>query len=284
MGGGRNKALTALSLAWLVLVAAYLGWGAIENRGLYRWLVDLQLDRFGVYYPGWTFILPTLLLGLPALGHLRRREAAWVERLPGPAGEAQRGARVARITAAIGLLAGLVGVAAYLLSQRVPDGSEAATPIEIADLSRGSAPSTKVAIRGVPDEGASTLVSETGRTIDENDRYVAFRPEQGGKDEPVRLFIARRIGSSANLGTAQFFAAEQSGYLVENGLPVPALRDLQSRGIAIATPYFVLQPGDNSRRDPYYVTAAVSGMICIACLVVALIGGIQARAKARRLG
>ncbi len=279
--GGRSKALTALSGGWIVVVAAYLGWGAIQERGLYRWLVEQQLDRFGAYYPGWTFILPALLLALPALLHLRRREAAWAERLPGPAGEAQRGARVAKVTAAIGLAAAMVGVGAYLLSQQVPDGSEAAVPVEIATLGEGAVPGTKVTVRGVPDDAASTVVSETGRTIDENVGYVAFRPETGAKAEPARLFIARRIGGSAELGTSQYFMPDQEGYLVENGLPLPALRDLQSRGIAVATPHFVLRPGDGTRRDPYYVTAGVSGLICIACLIVALIGGLQARAKRR---
>jgi hypothetical protein len=276
--------MTGLSLAWIALVALYLGWGAIQERGLYRWLAELQLDRFGAYYPGWTFILPVLVLALPALLLLRRREGEWVEQLPGPAGEAQRGARVARIVAAIGLVAALVGAGSYLMAQRLPDGSEPATPVEIATLGQGVTPTTRVSVRGTPDEAASTLASEIGRNVDENDLYVAFRPESGGKDAPVRLFVARRIGSSNQRGTAQYFMAEQSGYLVENGLPLPALRYLQSRGIAIATPHFVLRPGDTTRRDPYYVVAALSGLIAIACLMVALIGGLQARAQSRSSG
>lgn len=278
---GRRRGLLALSLVWLALVAAYLGWGAIESRGLYRWLVERQLERFGAYYPGWTLVIPALVLALPALLYLRRREAEWVERLPGRAGEARRGARVAKVTAALGLVAGLVGAGAYLLAQRVPDGSEPAVPVEIAALGREGIPSSRVVVRGVPDDDASTLVSESGRTIDENHRYVAFRPAQGGKDEPVRLFIARRIGRSSELGTAQYFMPDQEGYLVENGLPLPALRDLRSRGIAVATPHFVLQPGGNTRRDPYYVTAGLGGITCLACLTVALIGGLQARARGR---
>lgn len=283
MGGDRSKALLALSVIWIAIVAAYMGWGAFENRGLYRWLVELQIAQFGGYYPRWTGILPALLLALPAIGYLRRYSDARAAAAPrGPAAEAQRGARVAKVTATIGVLAGIVGVAAYVLAQGVPDGSEAAVPIEIAELGQGAVPANKVVVRGTVDNDASGGVSESGRFTDENSFYVGFRPESGaGKSDPIRLFIARRVGSSANAATMQGFLPKQTGYLVENGLPALVLQDLQSRGIAVATPHYVLQPGDGTRRDPYYVAAGLGGAVFVICLLVALIGGLQARARAR---
>jgi len=286
MGGDRSKALLALSVIWIAIAAAYMGWGAFENRGLYRWLVELQVAQFGGYYPRWTGILPALLLALPAIGYLRLYSDAQAAAAPqGPAAEAQRGARVAKITATIGVLAGIVGVAAYVLAQSVPDGSEAAVPVAIAELGQGAVPSTKVSVRGTVDDDASGGVSESGGFADESNFYVGCRPESGGgKGDPVRLFIARRVGGSVDAATTQAFMPEQTGYLVENGLPALVLQDLQSRGVAVATPHYVLQPGDRTRRDPYYVAAGLGGAVFVICLLVALIGGLQARARARAVG
>lgn len=283
MGGSRSKALLALSVIWLVLVCGYMAWGAFEHRGLYRWLAELQIVRFGGYYPRWTGILPALLLALPAIGYLRRYGEAAQAVLPqGPVAEARRGGRVARNMAIAGLLFGLIGIGVHLMARGIPDGTEAATPIDIATLGDGPVPSTRVSVRGAIDDDAATGVSETGRFTDENIFYVGFRPESGGaKSEPLRLFVARRAGNSRDAATRQVFMPDQIGYLVENGLPALALDDLRSRGIAVASPHYVLQTREGMRREPYYVVAVLGGLMFAICLLVALIGGVQARARMR---
>ncbi len=278
MTDSRTKIVTALCWLWVAAVAVYMGWGAFSYSGLYRWLAELQHERWGVYYPELTAVVPGFLLAGPALSYLgrvsRARQAAAD---PTPQALAGRTLNVARATALIGIVAALVAAGAYRLSLDVPDGSEPAAAVDLAALGPGQAPRNKVAILGAVDPAVMTGVTETSRSIDRNTLYVAFVPDGTPAGQPVRLFVERSVGSSADAPVSQGFLPEQTGYLVENGLPPIALRDLEARGVRLASPYYLLKPGDDARVTPYYVVAGVAGLGAFACFVTALIGLIQAR-------
>lgn len=285
MGESTHKGLLLiLSGLWIALVSGYMIWGVAYDAGLYRWLADLQVARTGGYYPKWTAILPALLLASPALWYLRRQaDIARASQPAGPAAEAARMGRTARNLGIAGVLAGLIGFGAFVYSQGVPDGSEPAVPFDVAALGTGApVPAHKIRISGEIDPQATTGVTETGGSADSSTLYAGFRPRGGGaKDAPFSLFIERRMGGAAEAATLQGFMPDQDGYLVENGLPALALRDLEARGIRVASPHYVLRPGDDTRREPYYVAAAVGGLLGVVCLLVALIGVFQARRRAR---
>jgi hypothetical protein len=132
------------------------------------------------------------------------------------------------------------------------------------------------------DPDVTTGISETSRYTDRNTLYVAFRAEGSAASGAHRLFVERYMGDSDGAMIGQGFLPEQDGYLIENGLPPPALADLKARGIAVANPHYVLRPGDDTRRTPYYVTAGVAGMVGFICLLVALMVRLQAAARSRR--
>jgi hypothetical protein len=283
MADGRARLLVGLCWAWVALVAAYMAWGAINHAGLYGWLADLQLERNGSFRPDLTGLVPGFLLAAPALWYIRiRSQIALALEEPGPAAEARRMGRVARMAAIIGLVCALIAGGAYWLSQQQPDGSEDPTPVDFAALVAGEVPRTRVSIRGAVDPDVTTGVEESSRYVDRATLYVGFRPEQGGKDEPLRLFVERYFGDVRDARTAQGFMPEQTGYLIENGLPAPALRDLEQRGIRIAAPHYVLRTRSEGRRENYYIVAALAGLGAIACLIAALFGSLQARSRARR--
>ena len=73
MHDSRSRVLLILSWAWVVVVVAYLGWGAVTYSGLYRWLADFQLARTGRYYSGLTALVPGFVLAAPALWYIRLR-------------------------------------------------------------------------------------------------------------------------------------------------------------------------------------------------------------------
>ena len=284
MGDDRAKLLVGLCWAWVALVAAYMAWGAINHAGLYGWLADLQLERWGSYRQDLTAIVPGFVLAVPALWYIRlRSQIALALEEPGPAAEVRRRGRVARNAAIIGVLCAFVAGGAYLLSQRQPDGSEQPTPLDFAALADGEVPLTRVAIRGVVDPEATTGIEESSRYVDRATLYVGFRPEEGAKEEPLSLFVERSFGDSRDAATAQGFMVEQTGYLMENGLPVPALRDLERRGIRIASPHYVLRTRSEGRRETYYIVAALAALGAVACLLAALIGGLQTWSRRRRL-
>lgn len=282
MDESRSKALLALSWLWMAVVAGYMAWGAIHEAGLSGWLSAWQLDQWGVYYPEWTALAAGLLLAAPALWYIRRRAAVARSREgSGPLAEAGRMARTARNCALAGVVAAVVGGGALLLAKRVPDGTEQATLYDGARLGSEPAPNGKVRISGRLEPEARTDYSETGGSRERVVHYIGFRPDGVARDAPVRLFVERNVEGREALRTVQAFLPEQTGYLIENGVPPLALRALAAQGVRVASPHYLLKTGDLARREPYYITAAVSGMLALACLVVAGIGGVQARSRGR---
>jgi hypothetical protein len=275
-----------LSGLWVTLVSAYWAWAAIAFSGLYRWLAEWQTAQFGGYYERATAIFPALLMAAPALIHLRRRAEtaqAEAEAQLGPAvAEGRQLRRSVKWTAIFGAVAMLVGAGAYLLSLNVPDGSGPATPFDAASLGSGPLPQDRVAIRGEVDSEASVAVVETRGVSSRSTVYAGFRPEgESGKDAPIRLFVERGAGSGPPT-TGQYFLPEQTGFLVENGLPDTALREFEARGVRLASPYYVLRTSAGARRDVYYIVAAVAGFFGFVCVLVAGIMAFQGRALLRR--
>jgi len=268
-----------LSWLWLAIVIGYFVWGAVTFSGLYRLVAELQIDRFGGYSEKWTAILPGMLLAAPALWYLRRQSAiaAAAVRDAGPTGEARQARRTGLVLGGIGLVSALVGVGAFLISQGLPDGSERAVPFDAATLGSAPAPAGRVLIHGTADPAVTTGTTETGRINTSAVLYAGFRPDGAAKGGPIRLFIERDFGDSAVAATGQFFLPEQTGYLVEDGLPALALHDLEARGIQVARPNYVLHDQRMSRREIYYVVAGLGGFFGL--LFLAMAGGLAFRAR-----
>jgi hypothetical protein len=284
MDAKRGNLWLAASWAWLLLLFAYFIWGLVGERGLYGWLVDWQVQRWGYYHPALTGGIPILLLGAPALWYIRRRDAERraLEAAQGPAGEARRFGRNARTFSLAGLVCLAVAAGAVMLSRSAPDAYAPPVPFDAATLGAGPVPEGRVQVRGEIDPDAGTGVVESGRSLDRTTYYVGFRPDGAPKDAPLALFIARSAGSGADPATAQGFYPEQDGWLVENGLPPLARRDLESRGIGIADPHWVLDPGGGATpRDTYYIIAFVAGLVGFALLVAGFAAFLQARRRLR---
>lgn len=276
-----------LSGLWVTLVAGYWFWAAISFSGLYRWLAEWQSAEFGGYYERATAILPALLMAAPAIVYLQRRAAAAqaeMEAEVGPAvAEGRRLRRQVKWSALFGVVAMLVGAGAYLLSLSVPDGSGPAAPFDAATLGSVPVPQGRVTIRGEVDPDASIAVVETRAITTRNAVYAGFRPEgeSGGKGAPIRLIVERSTGSSAPT-INQGFLPEQTGFLIENGLPDQALREFAARSIPLASPHYLLRTSESARTDIYYLVAALAGFFGFVCVLVAGIMAFQGRALLRR--
>jgi hypothetical protein len=280
MSKGWQRVFVVLSYLWIAVVISYLVWGVITYSGLYRWLAEWQIAQWGGFYRKWTAAIPGITLCLPAIAYLglhhRRRKATEAN---DPAAQARTGRRTARWTMMIGVLLLLGGGTAFAISQTLPDGSEHAEPVNSARLVSGQAPATKIRIRGTEDHAARTQVIRRG--VEEGITfYAGFRLEGEAKDSPLRLFIERDTPGAEGLTTLQAFLPEQSGYLVENGLPDEAIEDLRARGIQVASPHWLLLTSDLARREPYYVAAALGGFFGLVCLLVGFAAWLQARRRA----
>jgi hypothetical protein len=276
-----------VSILWVALVSGYWLWAAITFSGLYRWLAEWQSVQFGGYYERATAILPALLTAAPAIIHLQRRAAvaqAEMEADVGPAvAEGRRLKRQVKWSAIFGVVCMLVGASAFLLSLSVPDGSGPAAPFDAATLGSVPVPQGWVSIRGEVDPEASVSVVETRAINTRNAVYAGFHPdgESGGKGAPIRLIVERATGGSAPT-VGQGFLPEQTGFLVENGLPEQALREFAARGIPLASPHYVLRTSPGAQRDNYYIVAALAGFFGFVCVLVAGMMAFQGRALLRR--
>ena len=275
MNGRTNRSLLWAWL-WILGVVGYMVWSMLSYTGIYRWLADLQIAHWNKYYVFATLGLPLLVLCGPALSWIRRENMARDRVRPAASGgPAANG--LARILLLIGLALVLVSFGSWTLSQRLPDGREPAAPLDLAAIERGEIPATKVTLTGRIQPEIAVTVGERSRNIDINTTYVAFRMEGAADKTPVRVFVERGIGASFNLGQTQVFMPEQTGYLIANGLPPLAMADLTRRGVALASPVYLLRPGSTTRREPYYIVAALSGFIGVITAAMAGISRLQKR-------
>ena len=289
MNPNRSTLWLVLSWTWIAIVSAYIVWGLVNESGLYAWLVDWQLAQWGQYYPKLTGAVPILVLGAPAFWYIRRRDQEKRASLAaeGSAAEARAQGRNARLFALAGLVLMAVGGGAYLLSQSVPDENAPPAPFDAATLGTAPAPQGRVQIRGEVDPNVGTSIQERDRTTDTTTVYVAFRPDgdNSPKDAPWRLFVQRHTGSAADAVPTQIFMPDQDGWLVENGLPSLARRDLESRGIRVADPHWVLEPrAGGTPRDTYYIVAALGLFVGFVFVLVGLIAMAKARRQLRAAG
>jgi hypothetical protein len=272
----------AASWVWVALVAAYSTWGAIEYAGLFRWAAEAQIARAGGYSEKWTTILPGMVLAAPALWYIGRRSA--IDRaaaLRDPPSEVP-GLKQARLLFGGAGIAGIVlAAAAWLLAQRVPDGSEPAIRFDPSSLGTAPAPRGKVVIRGDTVPGTSAGLASSGFD-GEAGLYVGFRAAHAPAGGQVRLFVERRFDDRRYAAKDQFFLREQDGYLIENGLPGAVLSDLRRRGIAVAAPHYILRTSPAARRDPYYVAAGLGGFFGLMFLAFAVAVTLRAQRLARR--
>lgn len=278
MDAKRGNLWLAASWIWLALLTAYIAWGLFGERGLYGWLVDWQVERWGSYHPALTGGIPILLLGAPALWYIRRRDLQRraAEAAQGPAAEARRIGRNARLMAVAGLVCLAAAAGAWMLGRSAPAVHAPPQPFDIATLGTGPVPEGRVQVRGEVDPEAGTGVVETSREADRTIYYVGFRGEKEAADAPLRLFVRRNV-AGAQPTMAQGFLPEQDGWLVENALPPLARRDLESRGVRIADPHWVLESRDLPPRDLFYAGAFVAAFLGLVLLVAAIAAAGQRR-------
>jgi hypothetical protein len=246
--------LSTLAWLWPVLLIVYLVWGGIEQAGLYYWVGTLEVDRFGTYEPKLTGIVPGLLLALPALwilgGEARRR------RLP-PNDPTRRVRAAAIVMICLGVLSLAVAIACYVAAQGLP-GEGREVPFDASSIGNGPLPAGRISLAGRVDESAQASVSESSRFSSATTTYAGFRPDgEAGKGGPFRIFVERRLSDHSG-PVVHYVDDEQSGYLVESGLPPLVLYALRRQGIPVATPHYLLRTGRGALREPYYVGAALS--------------------------
>lgn len=275
------------SLGWIALVSLWAWWEFNHYSGLYRWLAEWQIARWGGYEKAWTAIIPAIVLMAPALSVLRRREQATQQALAKEADPAAVMREVRKMMLIFGGVAALVAGGSYLYSQQLPDPSDPPTEINLATLGDAAPPTGSAIFAGArPDTDRALQMNEQFRSrsadIDSQAIYVPVVAETAAKGAPVRFFIDRSSYGFANSGEAPrtniFLADHMQGVLVENGLPADVVAAFARQGVTIVQPHYLLTTNSVGGRENYYIVAALGGFMAF---LLFLLSGIQSVSIAR---
>jgi len=263
----RRMLLLTLSWLWLALVILYLAWGGIMQAGLYYWVGTLEVDRIGTFQPMLTGVVPGLLLAFPSLWFLGREARRQRLAPPDPAAAARTLRQAAFVLIGLGAAALLVGVACFIAAQSVPGGGGRAALFDPAAIGNRPPPDFRVRIAGTPDRAALARVSDGSRFSSRTTTYTAFRADGEAKDAPLRIFVEHEVRDESG-PVVPYVGREESGYLIENGLPPLILYAIERQGARIASPHYLLRTGSGSMRDPYYVGAGLGAFF--GCMLIGI--------------
>ncbi|MBC2776378.1 hypothetical protein [Parasphingopyxis marina] len=277
-----------LCIGWVVLVVLWVGWEAYSYSGLYRWLAEWQIERWGEYQQFWTALGPLVLLTMFPLSWIGRQErarkaqvdAATIAETGAPPDPLDQLVRTRRFGLLFSGLAALVAVGAYGWSQTLPDASDPPAEIDLATLGDGDVPAGPVLLTAAIDTENSVTQQSSYSRVGSSDEisyatlYVPLIAEGAAKEgerAPVRVFLDRSVSNPTmpQGGARQVFMGNQfRGTLVENGLPGPVRAEFENAGIAIASPHYLLTSDSAGGRKPFYITAAIAGLLAFAMLAM----------------
>lgn len=279
-----------LALGWLALVAGWAWWEYSHFSGLYRWLADWQIAKWGGYEQVWTALVPAFILAIPAFRVLRERELLNQASLIAGDNPVPILHRVRTGVLICGVILALVAGGSFLYSQTLPDPSDPPATVDLATLGSAAPPTGSAIFAGaIPDTDRALQMDEAFRSrsadIDHQTIYVPVVVAGAAKDAPVRFFIDRASYGFADSGEAPrvnvFLADHMQGVLVENGLPADVVAAFEKQGVPIAKPHYLLTTNSVGGRQPYYIVAALGGFIAAILFALAAIQSVSI-ARARR--
>lgn len=252
----RSPLLKLAAQTWLGLAGLYFLWEAMNYRGIFGRLAELQIHYFGAYAPLLTFLFLFGLAALPAwlvLRFLRRREQEEQSLNEALTLQIKRGKKLRTIlysfaAATTVVVVGFVVFVLFLLPS--PQGN--AQTIAASD----------VGTIGVKEGPARLVGGEIGTIVFFGqdwfigDDRMAFAPYRAaGKDGRLaRVFVQLEAKNRTQLATITQRPA-WSGILVQGGLPGTARVLFNSLGVGISDPYYTLYRDEYSLKIRYWLQA-----------------------------
>lgn len=263
----RSAFLRPAAQVWLVFFGLYFLWEAMNYRGLFGRLAELQIHYFGAYAPLLTYLFLFGLAALPAwliLRLLRRREQGEQTPAESFALEIKRAKRLRAILYSFAAATAVVvaGFAIFVLFMLPRPEGEAQT-LAASDFSA-------VAVK----EGPTRLVGgEIGTIVFFgqdwfiSDDRMAFAPYRAAGDGRLaRVFVQLEARDKTELARLAQRPA-WSGVLVEGGLPGTARALFNSLGVGISDPYYTLYRDEYSMRIRYWLQTVQWAILTVFLLI-----------------
>lgn len=281
-----------LAIGWLLLVAGWAWWEYSNFSGLYRWLADWQIARWGGYERLWTALVPAVILAIPAFRVLREHELLNQASLIAGDDPVPVLSRVRAGMLLCGAILALVAAGAYVSAQQLPDPSDPPVTVDLAALGAAAPPTGSAIFAGaVPDTDRALQMDEAFRSrsadIDHQTLYVPVVAKDAAKDAPVRFLIDRAsyafTDSQEAPRTNIFLADHMQGVLVENGLPADIVAAFERQGVTIAKPHYLMTTNSVGGRQNHYIVAALAGFTAFILFLLSAVQSVSiARARRRR--
>jgi hypothetical protein len=267
-------------LLWLYMAAccAYVGYEWYSYTGLYRLAAEWQMSTFGSYSIKLTFLLPVLVLVIPA---------AMVAKLLGLEINARSAAAV-ETSPRVVLVVGLVLVAVAIGTGWYGYGKASANfAFEAFDLSNGKKPaSNHVVMSGVAHTEYQVEFQTKRGGSTSLDRYVPITASNWRRGDPLVYFMKTNAGVyippqggksfEFSPRTPPFPMTTDPVVLIENNLPGPVAEVYRKHNVALAPVPVVLDLA-GADAEPYFIAAGVGGLGGFCCLLTAAIVAIRRR-------
>jgi len=271
-------------ITWLCFAAAaaYMGYSWYSYSGLYRLIVEWQLETFGSFSLKMTLLGMMLVLIVPIAIVGRLLGGPNLLKRPGLA-QAQTSPGLMALLGLL-LLVGSAGVGWFAYQK-----SQETITYEPVDLAAGQLPSTQhVVLTGIA-RTEYLMQYETKRGgSSTTDTYFPLTSSTWRRGEPLVYFLKTNATVYIPEGGGRTFAfahttppfkmTTQQALLVRNGLPGPIGEAYRKNNIAIADSPIVLDVS----RDADYATYAIASIACALGGVFTLFGSAVAAIRRRR--
>ncbi|MGH6615294.1 hypothetical protein [Sphingomonas sp.] len=231
-----------VSSALVILGFCLAMYQMVNYVGLYRWVADLQLRFFGIYFP-LLAMLPCLALTIPGFllspdSEAEREDFEWSFATAEELGIYRQRRRLTRLRYFLPLTA-LASATLFIWSQFLPSAPPPAVTIDL-NKPFASAPPTgvPVVVIGTPVMNAMVAVESLGRMPDK-----AVVPIVGTEGANAPLIFVNpvtysRIDQGLLINLRQ--SGRISGVLYKNAMPGELRRSYEKAGIEIPEPHYVL--------------------------------------------
>jgi hypothetical protein len=286
-----NKTGKYLGFIYTAGCFAYAGYEWYSYTGLYRLAAEWQTSTFGSYSINGTFLLSLFAVWLPGAMLAKRFGLGSDESLSMELASSPR----LRLVAGLALVALAAGAGWYGYGKATAD-----VAFEAFDLSNSKTPpSDHVVMTGVAHaEYLVDFQTRSGGSV-YLDRYVPITSTEWRSGDPLVYFLRDRASVDAEDGRLLFMTLKKSkffeilrstppfpmttppGVLIDNDLPGPVAEVYRKDNVAVAPAPVVLDFDTSADVDPYFITAGVSGVVGIYCLVTAAMMAFRRRRLAQ---
>jgi hypothetical protein len=280
-----------LAIVWSAAAFLIMLWSWAFYSGPYRWAAEWQMENFGSYEEKLTLFGPLIVLLIPAgflggWGPLTPRTAVT------PAAKSANALRTVRIVSWLGVAALLVsataGALGYIRTQTQPTHASLV-------LTTGTEPSPAadlVTITGIARTDMIVGYEETISGMANRWSFVPLVSPVWRPGDPIRFVLKTnqnawmpRAGTDGphmlEHGSPSFRMITEPSVLKRHALPGAVQTAYDKARIPLDPSIAVVEQSEAEVYAPYWITAALSGLLGFCLLLAGLLGAINARKAAR---